>query len=414
MGIFQDFREWRESRIEYRKKAMINDQFKSFTVYAPSFSSFGGGLYEMDLTRSAIHSIANNASKAHPIILGDGRYKNFERVLQTSPNGLMTSQQWLYRIMTILKAENTCFLVPLYEARDYGKVTGIWPVRSKDAKIVRSNGTDYLIYKVYAGTSIIKEQTIPLEEVGIMRNHYYTDDYYGEDNAAMHPTMELINVQNQGIIEGVKQSATIRFMMKLTNVISDSKKLKEERDRIRDMNLSYENNGGLFIYDNKYSDAKQVESKPFIIDAEQSEHIRTNVYNYFGVNEKILQNSYNEDEWNAFYEGQIEPLLIQLSQVVTNMLFTTNEIAQGRMVIFESSRLQYASNNTKLSVVTQLFDRGFITHNQGLAIFNLPPVPNGDTYFIRREYVEVTKLDDKSENKQIEEVIDDNTEEQRI
>lgn len=416
MGIIRELKDFRNSLTELRKIGMLNEQFKSFTVYAPSFSSFSGGLYEMDLTRAAIHSIANNASKAHPIILGETKYRRFEKVLQNSPNGLMTSQQFLYRLFTILKAENTCFIIPLYEARDYGKITGLWPVRSKDSKIVRVDGKDFLRYKIRAGTAAEREEVIELERVGIMRNHYYSDDYYGDSNSAMNPTMELINVQNQGIIEGVKQSATIRFMMKLATVITDSKKLKEERDRIRDMNLSYENNGGLFLYDNKYSDAKQVESKPFIVDADQSSHIRTNVYNYFGVNEKILQNSYNEDEWNAFYEGQIEPLLIQLSQVVTKMLFTENDIENGYAVLFESSRLQYASNSTKLSVVTQLFDRGFITHNQGLAVFNLAPVPNGDTYFIRREYVEVDKLSDKAMDDpiKIEEGKDDNTEEQGV
>ena len=101
MGIIKEWKEFKNSLTEVRKMGMLNEQFKSFTVYAPSFSSFAGGLYEMDLTRAAIHSIANNASKAHPIILGESKYRRFEKVLQNSPNGLMTSQQFLYRLFTI-------------------------------------------------------------------------------------------------------------------------------------------------------------------------------------------------------------------------------------------------------------------------------------------------------------------------
>jgi len=122
------------------------------------------------------------------------------------------------------------------------------------------------------------------------------------------------------------------------------------------------------------------------------EHIKNNVYNYFGVNEKILQNNFDEDEWNAFYEGKIEPFAIQLSLVMTNMTFTEREIAFGNQIIFTANRLQYASNQSKLNIVTQLFDRGMLTHNEGREIFNMSPIEGGDKYYIRKEYAEVSNL----------------------
>ncbi len=90
------------------------------------------------------------------------------------------------------------------------------------------------------------------------------------------------------------------------------------------------------MYDSKYSDVKQIDSKPFVIDAEQMKLINTNVYNYFGVNEAILQNSYTEDQWNAFYEGKIEPFALQLSLVISNMLFI-----EKREVFRQSSVFQF-------------------------------------------------------------------------
>ena len=130
-----------------------------------------------------------------------------------------------------------------------------------------------------------------------------------------------------------------------------------------------------------------------VVNPKQQELIRASVFEYFGTNEKILTNTYNEDEWNAYYEGFIEPFAIQLSLVLTAMTFTSEEIAAGASIIATANRLQYASNQTKLNVVTQLFDRGFQTHNMGLEIFNMSPVEDGDKYYIRKEYAEVSNLD---------------------
>jgi len=118
------------------------------------------------------------------------------------------------------------------------------------------------------------------------------------------------------------------------------------------------------------------------------------VYNYFGVSENIVQNKFNEDEWNAFYEGKIEPFAIQLSLAMTNMAFTPEQINKGCGIIFSASRLQYASNKTKLEVSTQLFDRGLISYNEVADIWNMPRDPaNGDKRYIRKEYAELDKLD---------------------
>ena len=150
------------------------------------------------------------------------------------------------------------------------------------------------------------------------------------------------------------------------------------------------------IFDSKYSQVQPIESKPFIVDSNQSEQIRKNVFDYFHVSEEILQNKANEDEWNSFYEGCIEPLAIQLSQVLTCMFFDEKEIQNGCAIHLESSKLQFASNNTKLSVSQQLFDRGILTINQVMNIWNLPEISEedgGNRRYIRKEYTEVINLD---------------------
>jgi hypothetical protein len=374
------------------RSQLMNTYFKVVNAYSPVFTTFSGGVYEMELTRAAIHTFATHASKASPIIKG-AKYKRIEAILKSKPNDIMTASQFLYKVASIFEAENNCFLIPIYEDKSAGKIVGLYPVRGQDTKIVRlDNGKLMLRYKVNARDGTPQEYAIPYEEVGHLRNHFYRRELYGESNSPLAATMNLLSTQQQAIINSVEQSATIRFMAKLSNMLKPED-LKKEQQRLRDLNLSTDNNGGIFMYDAKYADVQQVKSSPFTVDAEQTKLIKDNVYSYFGISEDILQSKPSESVWESYYEAKLEPFLIQLSQVVTSMLFNLKDIEQGSMCIYEAQRLQYASAQTKLSLVTQLFDRGFITHNQGLEIFNLAPREDGDKYFIRREYAEVDKLD---------------------
>ena len=386
------------------RSQVMETYFKMVNAYSPVFKTFKGGVYEMELTRAAIHTFATHASKASPMIKGNV-YRKMESVLKNKPNELMTATQFLYKVASIYEAENNCFLIPIYENRDAGRVVGIYPVRSADTKIIRLKGGKLMLkYRIYtgSGTGVGEEFAIPYEEVGHLRNHFYRNEFYGENNNALQATMNLLSAQQQAIINSVEQSATIRFMAKLANMIRPED-LKTEQKRLRDINLSSDNNGGIFLYDNKYADVKQVQSSPYTIDAEQTKLIKENVYSYFGINEDIMQSKPSESVWESYYESKLEPFLIQLSQVVTNMLFNMKEIENGSMCIYEASRLQYASAKTKLDLITQLFDRGFITHNEGREIFNMSPLENGDKYFIRLDYAQVTEVNNNEvQPKQIE------------
>ena len=236
-----------------------------------------------------------------------------------------------------------------------------------------------------------EKAAIELENCGIMTRFQYRNDLFGENNHALVPTMDLISMQNQGINEGVKSAASYRFMAKLTN-FAKAEDLRKERRRFTEENFSKDaEGGGLLLFPNTYSDIKQVETKPFIVDAEQEKLIRDNVYNYFGVNEDVLQNKAYGDAWAAFYEGVVEPFAIQFSEVMTKMLFTFREQASGSLVMATANRLQYMTNADKLNVSAQMLDRGIMSINEVREIWNLTPVDNGDERMIRAEYVNLNE-----------------------
>ena len=368
-----------------RKMQVIDSYFKMLNGYSPTFTSFNGGVYEMDLTRVAINSFATHCSKLKPEIEGSA-HKRLERVLQYKPNYFMDTVKFIKRLATILAVENTAFIVPIED--EAGNLCGWYPIRPQRCEVVEAAGQVYLRYLFANG----EYGAIEFERVGIMTDFEYSDDLFGEDNTTLKPTMQLIHTQNEGIINAVKNSANIRFLAKVANMLKPED-IKKERERFTEDNLSADNKSGMIIYDNKFTDLKPVESKPFVPNALQTQQIQDNVCTHFGTNLDILQNKFNEDTWNAYYEGKIEPFAIQLSLVMTNMTFTQREIACGNAITFSANRLQYASNSTKLQVSTQLFDRALLNRNGVMDIWNMPHVEGGEKYYIRRDYIEVSELE---------------------
>lgn len=375
----------------------VEGYFKMLSAYQPVFYSYDGGVYEMELTRAAIHAFAANCSKLKPQILGE-LYQDLGKKIQTKINPYMDTTKFLYRLATILSVQNTAFIVPILDELEF--VTGFYPILPTQCEVVEYQGREYLRYRFSNG----QVAAVEFDRVGILTQFQYNSDFYGESNHALNGTMQLLNTQYQGIIEGVKSSANIRFMAKLANVLKPAD-IAAERKRFTEDNLSYENNGGIMMFDNKYAEVKQIESKPFIVDDKQMQIIKDNVFSYFGTSENIIQNKYTTSEFNAWYEGKIEPFAIQLSLVLSNMLFNEKEIIKGSGVILSGSRMQYMENKDKLEVVTQLFDRGMINQDTANEIFNLPPLPDGkgQKYFIRGEYVPMDQKNNDTNNQGVNE-----------
>lgn len=375
MGVF----DWLFSR-RPKPVGSYQGEFKMLDGYRPHFSSWNKEIYENELIRAAIHARATHISKLSVVTKGSAR-PALQRKLAHGPNELQTWGQFLYRLSTMLDVHNTAFIVPVYD--QYGEPSGVYAPLPERCSVVQYGGKPYLKYRFSDG----KEAALEASYCGILTKFQYKSDFFGETNSALKPTTELIHIQNQGIEEGVKSAATYRFYATLANFSKDED-IKKEAARFSKTNFSNdaEGGGGLLLFPNTYKDVQQVTSKPFTVDADQMKLIRDEVYEYFGVNEDILQNRAYGDSWAAFYEGAIEPFAIQFSDVMTKMLFTFREQSEGNRVMATSNRLQYMSNADKLNVSAQMLDRGIMTINDVREIWNMPPVDGGDVRIIRGEY----------------------------
>lgn len=351
----------------------------------PKWRRTAADLYESELIRSAVNAIATHCSKLNIVIQGSA--KPALRVkLQHAPNEYQTWSQFFYRLATILNMQNSAFIAPVYD--DFGQVSGIFSLLPSECDIVDYGGVEYLRY--HFGRT--ETAAIELENCGLMTTRQYKDDMFGESNAALKHTVELIDIVNQGIEEGVKSSATYRFMAKATNWSKDSD-LAREKERFTAANFGKKAKaGGVLLFPNTYTDIKQIESKPYTVDAASMELIRENVFDYFGVNEEILKNEASAgDKWAAFYEGKIEPFAIQFSEVVTKMLYTFREQSSGNRITATANRIQYMSNSDKLQVTQAFADRGLATINELREIWQLPPLPDeiGNVMPARGEYYDL-------------------------
>jgi len=366
--------------------------FRTLTAYSPVWRTWNGKLYEMDLVRAAIDARARHISKLQVTIQGSAKPK-LQTKLRQAPNGFQTWGQFLYRTSTILDAQNTAFLVPILD--EYGEPEGIYPILPSSAELVQVQGEPWLRYRFRNGDHAAME----LSACGILTKFQYQDDLVGESNAALNSTMELIALQQQGISEAVKNSATFRFMARVNN-FSNEKDMAKERNRFNENHLRADASGGILLFPNTYTDIKQIESKPYVVDDKQAGQIQTNVYNYFGVNEDVLQNKAIGDKWSAFYEGAIETFAIQFSDVVSRMLFSARERSAGSRIFATANRLQYMSTADKLQVSTDLVDRGILNRDEAREIWNLPPLPDGQgqAYVIRGEYKNAEEQTGGTEN----------------
>lgn len=365
-----------------------SDTFKTLTAYRPAFTTWNGAVYESDLVRAAIDARARHISKLKVETFGSAK-PSLQSKLRQGPNQWQTWSQFLYRTSTILDVETTCFIVPVVD--EYLQTTGYFPILPRRCSVVEYQGEPWLRYEFRNGQMAATR----MADVAILTRFQFESDFFGDRNRALDETMRLIHLHNEGIQEAVKSSATYRFMAEMSN-FTKTEDLVEERKRFSRANLSADadSDNGILLFPNIYKNVKQIEAKPYTVDADQMNLIRSNISEYFGVNEKVMVNAANGDELDAFYNGAIEPFAIQFSEAVTKALFSERERAQGSHLIANANRLQYMSVTQKVQMAKELGDRGAILIDEIRELFNYAPLPDGAGQVapIRGEYKATNEL----------------------
>lgn len=378
MSLFDKI--FRPKKAEKSKDALDHSViFHELNGYHPVFRDSHGEIYESEIVRAAIDARARHISKLKVELVGTSQ-PSLQSKMRLAPNQWQTWSQFLYRTSTILDVHNTAFIVPVFDAGMV--ITGYCPVLPVSCELVEYQGEIWLRYRFCHGDTAAVE----LRKCAILTKYQYKDDFFGSNNDSLDETMKLIGIQRSGLEAAVENSASYRFIAQVNN-FSKTEDLAKERKRFSQENLTKESeSGGILLFPNTYTNIKQVDAKPYTVDADQMKLILENVENYFGVNEKVLRNEANGDELDAFFNGAIEPFAIQFSDALTMAIFSERERANGSHVIANANRLQYMNTSAKVQLAQQMLDRGVMSINEARDLFNLPEVEGGEVRTIRGEY----------------------------
>ena len=360
--------------------------FRMLEGYTPAWTTWRGSVYESELIRAALDAWGRHAAKLKPNVRGSA-LPELQNRLKVRPNAFQEWTQFLYQTATVLGVRNNAFLVKT--RNDDGTPNGIINIIPDSWELVEYENEPWIRFILPNN----KRRAERLAEVGILTRFQYKNELFGESNDALQPVLDLISMQRQGITEGIKNGNSYRFYAKSDNWASDDD-LGEEMERYNKFTFGNKKTaGGVLLFPNTYSDIHEMKPGGFTIDKDQQEHIKSNVFDYFCVNEDVLQNKAFGDAWLAFYEGFVEWDALQMGEGISGLLYTDRERgAYENQVFFTSNRLQYMSNADKLNAVTQLGDRGLATRNELREILNLEPLPEklGKQIPARGEYYDVS------------------------
>ena len=357
-------------------KKKTTQGFKLISSSDNYFTPWSGDVWQNDIVRACIRPKSDAIGKLNPKhIEGSGEnIKVNERprireVLQ-NPNPYMSMQDFLSKMVIQRELNHNSFAY--VDRDDQLRVKALYPIPASQVQLVEYKDELYLKLWFQIGKYVV----VPYEDVIHLRKDFNENDIFGDGHyKALQNIMDVITNTDNAVINAIKNGAVIRWLLKFKSKIRPEDK-KVELEKFVNNYLSIENEVGAAATDPSY-DAEQVEPNDYVPNAPQMDRSIKRLYSYFGVNENIVMNNYDEDEWNSFYESEIEPIAIQLSNAFTKVFFTKRERGYGNRIVFEASNLQYASMKTKLNLLNMV-DRGAMTPNEWRKVMNLGPIEGGD------------------------------------
>lgn len=347
-------------------------QLQMLNSYNAVFTTLNGNTYDSKVARQCIDRIATHCAKLIPKhikenisnpIMGDINF-----LLQNEPNPIMSKFDFIYKTISMLYTDANAFV---YIAKDSkGMIKGFYPVLALNYELLQDMGNNiYLQFQFING----KTYTLPYLDLIHLRLFYNKHDIFGTSNKVLKTDLETAHTASEGIKNAIKTSNNLKGILKFTQSMLKEKDIKASKDAFVKDFLNLENESGIAAVDGK-AEFQEVNLKPITLDKEQLEQVNYNIFDYFGISEKIVRNDFNPVQWNAFFEGVIEPRAIQMSDAFTNKIFSYKARKEGHKIIFTTNRLQYASLDQKINLIKVAGSYGLLTKDDGREILDMTPL----------------------------------------
>ena len=343
--------------------------------YNPTFSTVSTDIYDSKVARLCIDRIATHCAKLIPKHI-KGSINNevnlsINQLLQNRPNPLMSTYDFIYKIISMLYTDSNAF-VYIQKERDKttGKyyITAFYPILATSYQLFQDKSET-----IYLQFTFINGQTyyIPYLELIHLRLFFNKHDIFGTNNKVLQTDLQTSLTASEGIANAIKTSNNLKGILKFTNTMLKEKDIKASKDAFVKDYLNLENTSGIASLDAK-AEFQEVNMKPITLDKAQLEQVNYNVYDYFGISEKIVRNNATDDEWDSFYEGVIEPRAMQMGYEFTNKIFSNEAIQDGNKIVFTANKMQYKSLDKKIKLLATIMPYGLLTKDMALEVLDLP------------------------------------------
>lgn len=386
MGFFRDL---------FARASPGTVRYQMVTERGNGFYAWNGKLYQSDIVRACMRPKVKGVGKLvgkhlRETIDREGKRRiayNPDarlRYLLEEPNPYMTGQKLQEKLAAQLVLNNNAFALIIRD--ENGLPMEIYPITASSVQaIYRKDGTLCLDFILVNGRRMVFAYT----DIIHLRSDFCENDLFGSPLAqTLMPLMEIVGTTDQGIVKAIRNSSVVRWLIKYNTALRDDAldaKAKEFAQRFLDV----ENGSGVVVVDSK-SEATQINPQDYVPNAAQMDRTTQRIYAIFNTNPKIVLSQYNEDEWNAYYEAELEPIVRELGEEYTRKLFSRRERAAGNRIVFEATNLATASMSTKLGLQAMV-DRGAMLPNEWRAVLNLAPIDGGDVPIRRLDTAPTTQ-----------------------
>lgn len=355
-----------------KMQKIVGSYLQMMTGYSPIFSGQDATIENSTDAIKCINTIATHGAKMIPkhiqSTISNHINGNIDFIINTKPNPIMTKYDFLYKTIFLLYAKNNVFIY--IDKNKEGFINGFYPLNPDRCELYEIDNDIWICFQFTNGNQYM----IRYDEVIHLRRMFSFHDIYGNNNEILKQPIRTANTTTEGIENAIKTSMSIKGVLKYNNAMLKNKDIKENRDQfVADFIGDFDKGKGIAGLDAK-SDFTPVNLKPITLDKEQLRYVKNDIFDYFGVSEKIIRGNYTEEEWNAFYESTIEPLSIQFEDGFSIKIFNEMSLRNGHRIAFTTNRIKYASLKNKISLLKEAGALGLLTKDDGREILDMTPL----------------------------------------
>jgi len=377
-----------------KNSVVYGSTMQMLNSYSPIFSSSDDALYNSPIARSCMDAISRNGAKLNPRVIQDTEESglklinnSLQKLISERPNDYMNAYDFYYKMISLMYLDNNAFAWIERTSETDPTPIAIHPIKAGTYKVVEYQKDLFLQFEFKTGT----KYTASFVDLIHIKRFFCLNDVLGGNDLPIKALTATQTAVNEGIVNAIKATAGVKGIIKTTQAMLKPDDVKKVRDDFVTDFIDSENSTGIASIDAS-STFTPIDLKPTTATSDQMTNLKGQIYDYFGITDKIIKSDYDENQWNAFYESVIEPIAIQLGLEFSYKVLSPKERLEGQKIVFEAHRLQYASNKTKIEIASKL--NNYFTKNEIRALFNLPPDPEGDVYLQDLNHINSDIADD--------------------